>query len=172
MGIILATAMTQGLDQCIEHKKYSINLLTVGLECWNWFAFQSLCHWLGVEPQKIIWGSPTNNKKGLGSQQLRFQLEKQLQVDLGAFQSGQGVREMLGVPSFILHPRLSPLLKRLEWLSGSWHRTELNDAEVKCSSLQGFGSPEGKECWCVFLHFHLQNLSQLFLVHIWRIIVQ
>lgn len=35
MGIILGTVMTQGLDQCIEHKKYSINLFIVGVECWN-----------------------------------------------------------------------------------------------------------------------------------------
>lgn len=104
MGIILATVITQGLDQCMEHKKYSINLLIVGVECWNWFGSQSLFHWLGVEPQKIMWGSPTNNRKGFRSQQLRFQLEKQLQVDLWACQSGQGVREMLGFPNFIYIP--------------------------------------------------------------------
>lgn len=172
MGTILVTAMTQGLDQCIEHKKYSINLLTVGVGCWNWLTYQSLFHWLGVEPQKIMGGSPTSNRKGLGFQQLRFQLEKPLQVDLGTFQSGQGVREMLDVPNFILYPCRSPSLKRLEWLSGSQHRTELNDAEVKCSYFQSFGSPEGKKRWCVFLCFYLQNLPQLFLVHTWRIIAQ
>lgn len=47
-----------------------------------------------------------------------------------------GCKRDVGLSQFHLYPCRSPLLKRLEWLSGSRHRTELNDAEVNCSSLQ------------------------------------